>query len=139
MTKIEMLAKMRELGACEGATVWVEAHPADTAREILLDCQRVDWLIWFVGRCAPGEIAGFVGRCAGRAKGYPHAGYVTEAADYAGCVAEAADHVYAALAADYGVNASNSAALAADYAVDRLLEREKQREDLHEIVRRLWR
>ena len=50
-TKSDLLAMMDDLGACDGATTWVEEQHATDAHTIVLDCTRLDWISWFVGEC----------------------------------------------------------------------------------------
>ena len=68
MNKSQYLKWLRAWDACTHSMEWVESRPETTARDILLACDRVDWLCWSVGRMAPTKIAEFARRCADRAR-----------------------------------------------------------------------
>ena len=102
MTKEELLREIREMGACEeGGPAYVLASPLATAREIGLACDRVDLLVWYLGRREPEKIATFARNCADRAKGYAAdcAGYAGYAADRAARASDCAGYAAAAAAA----------------------------------------
>jgi len=66
MTKEELLSEMNTLGACREATRYVQNHPAATAREIGLTCDRSDWLAWYLDR-TDADCQAFAFACADRA------------------------------------------------------------------------
>ena len=68
-TKQDLLDRMAALQACVCASEWVTAQEG-SALEIGLRSDRVDWLVWFIGRIDPVAIADFARRCADRAKTY---------------------------------------------------------------------
>ena len=116
MTKAELLAVMRELGACPPAVAYVTAHSSDDAQAIWRECEDVNWLIWYAGRRAPKDIAEWARKCAERAK--RHAATNANAATYAAAAAAAAANAdaYATYAAASAHAASAHAASAYDAA-----------------------
>lgn len=97
-TKADLLTKMAELNACLGATAWATSQDG-TALEIGLRCERIDWLIWLIGRIDPTAIAVFALLCADRAKAYANANANAAARYAANAAADAAYAAYAAYAA----------------------------------------
>jgi hypothetical protein len=103
-TREQLLQEMLRLGACYEATEYVRSHPAEDALTIGLKCDRVGWLIWYIGRKDPAAIAGFAKRCADRwpaaaaAAAYNDAAYASAAAAYAAHNAAAAAYNAAAYA-----------------------------------------
>ena len=106
-TKQDLLDRMAALRACPEATVWATDQEG-TALEIGLRSDRVDWLIWLIGRIDPVAIADFARRCADRAKGYASA----SASAYANAAAVSA-YANAAVSADRAADASVDANAAA--------------------------
>jgi len=99
-TKQDLLNRMAALRACPGATVWATDQDG-TALEIGLRSDRIDWLVWLIGRIDPLAIADFARRCADRAKRYANASVDANAAAtsaYAAAAADAADAAYATAA-----------------------------------------
>ena len=140
MTKQDLLNRMSALNACYEATDWVTAQEG-TALEIGLRSDRIDWLVWLIGRIDPVAIADFARRCTDRAEGYAAA----DRAAYAARVVRAT--AYAARAAAYAyADAAYYAAYYADRAVEQVdrayaadadraadAERRTQRTDLHAL------
>lgn len=121
-TKQDLLTKMAELRACAEATTWVSAQEG-SALEIGLRTDRIDWLIWLIGRIDPVAIACFARRCADRAKTYD-AHYARYAAHYARYARYAADAAcYARYAAERDAQRTDLRAM--------WIERDAQRTDLH--------
>lgn len=108
MTKEELLAKMAAFGACEDATAYAKAYPSNDASVIWRECDRVDWLCWYIARVDRSFVAAFARRCAERAKGYAYA-------DVAAAAAEAAAHAAAYYAAAANSHSAYSAAANAAY------------------------
>ena len=71
-TKQDLLNRMSALAACYEATTWVTWATAQegSALEIGLRSDRIDRLVWLIGRIDPVAIADFARRCADRAKTY---------------------------------------------------------------------
>jgi len=115
-TKQDLLDRMAALAACYEATTWVKAQ-AGSALEIGLRSDRIDWLVWLIGRIDPVAIADFARRCADRAKGY--AAYAARASAYAFSAyanANAADAYAAEAEADADAEAYANAAAHAAHA-----------------------
>lgn len=49
MTRLDLLAHMRRLHACEDATHWVESRDG-SPYALWRRCDRGDWLLWLVAR-----------------------------------------------------------------------------------------
>jgi len=110
-TKQDLLNRMSALAACYEATVWVTSQEG-TALEIGLRSDRIDWLVWLIGRIDPVAIADFARRCTDRAKGYANA----SSSAYANAAEADAYAAYAANAAAYAAHAAHAAYDAAAYA-----------------------
>ncbi len=40
---------LRALGACDDALEWVEAQPDQSREALWRECQRADWMLWYLG------------------------------------------------------------------------------------------
>jgi hypothetical protein len=133
MTKIELLKRMEDLGACEDATEWVRAQTADDAQSIWDSCERGDWMLWLAGRAGVDRklLVRAACLCAREALRYVPAGedrprIAIETAeawtrgeatiDRVRAAADAADAAYAATYAADAACAAYAAACAADAA-----------------------
>ena len=119
-TKQDLLDRMSALAACYEATTWVTWATAQegSALEIGLRSDRIDRLVWLIGRIDPVAIADFARRCADRAKTYVAAYAADRAAAAYAAHAAAAAAAYAAKAAAYAAKAAAAKATkaAAAYA-----------------------
>ena len=140
-TKQDLLNRMSALAACYEATTWVTWATAQegSALEIGLRSDRIDWLVWLIGRIDPVAIADFARWCADRAMGYAafsaYASAYAFSADAYAAEADADAEAYAnaaAHAAHAAHAAYDAAAYAAAYGADAAAaERRTQLTDLH--------
>jgi hypothetical protein len=146
MNKTELLEKIDRLGACRPARVYIREHASQDAAQIISTCDRVDWLIWLLGREL--RLGRFVRVCANRAaassadSAYAVAAAAAAAARFADAAAAAryADAAAAAAARSAGYAAARSAGYAAaarsaGYAAASAAEYGKQLEGLRRIGR----
>lgn len=131
-TVSELLAHAIALGACDGPTdilAYLSALGHDDVLRTGDECDRVDLLVWYLGRVDPAGIAGFARRCADRAAVYAITITIAVAIAAEAAIAVAAAASYAAAAA----RASSAAAIA--YAADASAEVRAQLDDLHAMWR----
>lgn len=160
MNKTEYLEWLREWDASESFERWVEDRTEDSARDILLACDSVDWLVWAVGRMSPTKAVEFAKRCADRAAVYSAANSAAAvaawvASEAASEAASASAYWYKSAAAAEAAAAANlvaaasywskSAAASADVAAywSRseevvMAEHRTQLEDLHALVKEVF-
>ena len=50
MTKNQLVEKLSKLDTCSDATNWVKAQNCDSAQEIWDNCNKQDWLMWYLRR-----------------------------------------------------------------------------------------
>ena len=147
MTRLELIAALRTMRACDESIVWLESLTCDSAEECWTSCRRSDWMYWLLCNvdvdvdvtesvwrelaCDSAASVAEIGEAWFREHAPDHAGAITEAIaagrsgdaarmSAAEAAAESASRHAAESAARYAArSASRSAAwLAARYAAE---------------------
>lgn len=48
MTRLELIATLRTMHACDESIVWLESLTCDSAEECWTSCRRSDWMYWLL-------------------------------------------------------------------------------------------
>jgi hypothetical protein len=127
VTRIELIARLRELGACSHSLEWLESLDEEPAQEAWDACERVDWMLWLAGHAGlRAEVISLAADYAEHVLPIAETWLREHAPEHAGAprlAIEAArsgdgDRAYAARAAARAAHAADAAADAADAAAD---------------------